>query len=138
MDKNATAIQLEHWANIFREWSTSGLNKTEFCRQRGIKEKNFFYYQHRIRNILAEQSGVERLLPECKCQNTFYMLVCQALFCDFSTFLPAYYAKTCEGRIKKEPLILCESRARDSEQIFNKCRRHSFVKGTRVLSVCYI
>ena len=64
MDKNATAIRLEHWANIFREWSASGLNKTEFCRQRGINEKNFFYYQRRIRNILAEQSGVAGLLPE--------------------------------------------------------------------------
>ena len=51
MDKNATAIRLEHWANIFREWSTSGLNKTEFCRQRGIKEKNFFYYQIRYNKL---------------------------------------------------------------------------------------
>ena len=61
MDKTTTAIRLEQWANIFREWSSSGLTKTEFCRQRGIKEKLFFYYQRRIRNILAEQSGVAAL-----------------------------------------------------------------------------
>ena len=63
MDKATTAIRLEQWANIFREWSASGLNKTEFCRQRGIKEKLFFYYQRRLRNIVAEQTGVASL-PE--------------------------------------------------------------------------
>ncbi len=63
MDKTTTAIRLEKWANIFREWSTSGLTKTEFCRQHGIKEKLFFYYQRRIRNILAEQTSVAAL-PE--------------------------------------------------------------------------
>ena len=61
MDKATTAIRLEQWANIFREWSASGLNKTEFCRQRGIKEKLFFYYQRRLRNIVAEQTGVSSL-----------------------------------------------------------------------------
>ena len=63
MDKTTTAIRLEQWANIFREWSASGLTKKDFCQQRGIKEKLFFYYQRRIRNILAEQSGVAAL-PE--------------------------------------------------------------------------
>ncbi len=61
MDKATTAIRLEQWANIFREWSASGLNKTEFFRQRGIKEKLFFYYQRRLRNIVAEQAGVSSL-----------------------------------------------------------------------------
>ena len=63
MDKATTAIRLEQWANVFREWSESGLNKTEFCRQRGIREKLFFYYQRRLRNIMAEQTG-SASLPE--------------------------------------------------------------------------
>ena len=58
MDNATKIIRYQNWVEVFREWSNSGLSKTQFCRERGIQVKSFFYYQHMVRSILAEQSGI--------------------------------------------------------------------------------
>jgi purine-nucleoside phosphorylase len=74
--------------------------------------------------VAAGTTYLDRLVAE---GDRRFLRVCQALFVRFLDFFAAYYAKTCEGRIKKEPLILCESKVRDSEWIL-------YFKGGRTMS----
>ena len=63
MDAATAEIRYQHWAQVIQDWSNSGLSKREYCRQNDIDEKQFYYYQRRIRTIIAAQS--ERpALPE--------------------------------------------------------------------------
>ena len=61
MDNATKIIRYQNWVEIFREWSVSGLSKSQFCRERGIHVKSFFYYQRMVRSILADQVGINDL-----------------------------------------------------------------------------
>ena len=45
------------WATLIQECSNSGLTKREFCQQRGISEKSFYYWLRKLRSQMAEASG---------------------------------------------------------------------------------
>ena len=45
-----------------QERSASGLTKREFCRQRGISEKSFYYWLRKLRAQMAEESAPQ-LVP---------------------------------------------------------------------------
>lgn len=60
-DTNTTAVDAEkvgtddacnewttHWTTLVREWESSGLSQTEFCRQRSIKVTTFNFWKLRI------------------------------------------------------------------------------------------
>ena len=42
------------WAKLIQECNNSGLSKREFCRQRGISEKSFYYWLRKLRSQIAE------------------------------------------------------------------------------------
>ena len=42
------------WAMLIQECNNSGLSKREFCRQRGISEKSFYYWLRKLRSQIAE------------------------------------------------------------------------------------
>ena len=42
------------WAMLIRECNNSGLTKREFCRQRGISEKSYYYWLRKFRSQMAE------------------------------------------------------------------------------------
>lgn len=44
----------QSWAMVIQECSASGLSKREFCRQRGISEKTFYYWLRKLRSQMAE------------------------------------------------------------------------------------
>ena len=44
------------WAMLIQECSNSGLTKREFCQQRGISEKSFYYWLRKLRSQMAEAS----------------------------------------------------------------------------------
>ena len=54
MDKTTYEIRLTHWTNIIRECNASGLQKKVWCRQNSIDEKQFYYWQRRVRNRAFE------------------------------------------------------------------------------------
>ena len=62
MDIKTTEIRYQQWTEIIRAWSSSGITKRAYCQANGISEKQFYYYQHRIRSILADQVE-NHLLP---------------------------------------------------------------------------
>lgn len=49
MDKVTHKVRREQWANIIKECLSSGMNKTAWCREHGISDKSFFYWQRRLR-----------------------------------------------------------------------------------------
>ena len=49
MDKITHKVRCEQWAKIIKECLASGMNKTAWCREHGISDKSFFYWQRRLR-----------------------------------------------------------------------------------------
>ena len=47
----------QNWAMVIQECSNSGLSNREFCRQRGISEKTYYYWLRKLRNQMAEVAG---------------------------------------------------------------------------------
>ena len=45
------------WARLIQECNNSGLTKREFCQQRGISEKSFYYWLRKLRRQMAEAAG---------------------------------------------------------------------------------
>ena len=44
----------QNWAMVIQECSNSGLSNREFCRQRGISEKTYYYWLRKLRSQMAE------------------------------------------------------------------------------------
>lgn len=63
MDVKTAEIRYGQWVQTIRDWSNSGQNKRTYCRERGIDEKQFYYYQRRIRGLIAAQREPQAL-PE--------------------------------------------------------------------------
>ena len=47
----------QSWAKVIQECSSSGLSNREFCRQRGISEKTYYYWLRKLRSQMAETAG---------------------------------------------------------------------------------
>jgi hypothetical protein len=43
----------QQWTMVAQEYAASGLSNREFCRQRGIGEKSFYYWQRKLRTQVA-------------------------------------------------------------------------------------
>ena len=56
------AYRAQEWAMLIQECSASGLTKREFCQQRGISEKSFYYWLRKLRTQMVE-SAVPQLVP---------------------------------------------------------------------------
>lgn len=41
------------WAMLIQECNNSGLTKREFCQQRGISERSFYYWLRKLWNHMA-------------------------------------------------------------------------------------
>ena len=63
MDHTTTEIRTEQWRQIVLEANGTSLTKKEFCRQNGIKEKQFYYWQRKIRRQDATRLLSEAALP---------------------------------------------------------------------------
>ena len=56
------AYRAREWAMLIQECNASGLTKREFCQQRGISEKRFYYWLRKLRTQMVE-SAVPQLVP---------------------------------------------------------------------------
>ena len=50
------AYRAETWATLIQECNNSGLTKREFCQQRGISEKSYYYWLRKLRNQAAKSA----------------------------------------------------------------------------------
>ena len=62
MDARTAETRYQRWVQVIQDWSKSGLSKRDYCQQNEIDEKQFYYYQRRIRAIIAAQAEVPALL----------------------------------------------------------------------------
>ena len=44
----------QQWAMLIQECKSSGMSNKEFCMQRGVSEKSFYYWQKKLRTKLVE------------------------------------------------------------------------------------
>lgn len=51
------AYRAQNWAVVIQECSNSGLSNREFCRQRGISEKSFYYWLRKLRSQMAKAAA---------------------------------------------------------------------------------
>ena len=56
------AYRAQQWEMVVQECAASGLSNREFCRQRGIPEKNFYYWQRKLRQQIVEAASPQ-LVP---------------------------------------------------------------------------
>ena len=63
MGAKTAEIRYQRWVHVIQDWNNSGLSKRDYCQQNEIDEKQFYYYQRRIRAIIATQAEVP-VLPE--------------------------------------------------------------------------
>lgn len=49
MDRITHKVRCEQWTKIIKECLASGMSKTAWCREHGISDKAFFYWQRRLR-----------------------------------------------------------------------------------------
>jgi hypothetical protein len=56
------AYRAQQWEMVVQECAASGLSNREFCRQRGILEKSFYYWQRKLRQQIVE-STAPQLVP---------------------------------------------------------------------------
>ena len=55
MDDITHEMRLSQWTALLRECSNSGLSKKEWMRANHIKEKQFYYWQRRVRNEVFQE-----------------------------------------------------------------------------------
>jgi putative transposase len=44
----------QQWAKLIQECKASGMSNKDFCIQRGVSEKSFYYWQKKLRTQLLE------------------------------------------------------------------------------------
>lgn len=64
MEKITHEVRCQQWKKIISECLASGLSKTEWCRQNGISDKSFFYWQKILRREMYETSTSTALIPK--------------------------------------------------------------------------
>ena len=47
----------QQWAMLIQECKSSGMSNKEFCIQRGVSEKSFYYWQKKLRTKLLEAAA---------------------------------------------------------------------------------
>lgn len=66
MDKITHKVRCEQWTNIIKECLTSGMSKTTWCREDGISDKSFFYWQRILREEAYLSTLENTLTPAVK------------------------------------------------------------------------
>ena len=64
MDKDVRAVRINHWKELVMKACSSGISKTEWCRENNVNLRKFFYWQGVIRkqelqsiNGVVDESG---------------------------------------------------------------------------------
>ncbi len=65
MDDMTNEIRLEYWLDIVQRCNSSGKTKRQWCEDNDINEKQFYYWQRRIRTLIYKEkkSTTELVAP---------------------------------------------------------------------------
>ena len=56
----------KQWAMVVQECSHSNLSIREFCRQRGISEKSYYYWQRKLRQRIVGDNAAQLVALESR------------------------------------------------------------------------
>lgn len=62
MDKTTHQVRLQQWAEIIQTQLGSGQRKRDWCRENNVPEKQFFFWQRRVRKEIYEAQS-EAIVP---------------------------------------------------------------------------
>jgi len=48
-------FRLNHWAGVLRERKESGLSIRRWCRENGVQEKTYYYWQRKLRELSSRE-----------------------------------------------------------------------------------
>ena len=57
MRKLTQEMRLKHWLGVLRERNDSGKSIRAYCKEHGINEKSYYYWQRRLRETAAKTSS---------------------------------------------------------------------------------
>ena len=66
MNKITHKVRCEQWTRIINECLASGMKKTAWCKEHGISDKAFFYWQRRLREEAYISTIESSSLPAVK------------------------------------------------------------------------
>ena len=69
MDKITHQVRCEQWTQIIKECYASGMSKTAWCREHGISDKSFFYWQRKLRETAYISTLESSIVPVEKERN---------------------------------------------------------------------
>lgn len=80
MDRDYHRVKMASWAKIVSEANESGMYKTQWYQQQGIKIRQFQYWQKKIRDYILEHPGLsiadlinpEKTFPATVPNGSFY------------------------------------------------------------------
>ena len=77
MEENGFVLEREekrrHWETRIRDWEQSGLRQTEYCRQNGLKIRNFGYWKRRL-----NQSSTDVSFVSLQVQSNIFQTACSS------------------------------------------------------------
>ena len=107
-------FRLQNWMEIIRECEESGLSNREFCFQRGISEKTYYYWLRKLQRSLAS-SAYNLRQDECK-----------AAAYDLLAFDGMEYGKFSDTRLQDVPVEVFEEYKDRLPVNFRKRAAHYF------------
>jgi len=60
----AQQVRLAHWTHVMRERSESGASIRQWCGEKGINEKTYYYWQRRLREAACKHLSMQRQVSE--------------------------------------------------------------------------
>ena len=63
MDQEALQIRRSQWERIIIEGNKATISKKEWCKQNGISEKSFYYWQRKIRKQATKALETSKAVP---------------------------------------------------------------------------
>ena len=66
----------QQWAMLIQECKVSGMSNKEFCIQRGVSEKSFYYWQKKLRTKLVEAAAPQLVQLEAVSVPTELLQIC--------------------------------------------------------------
>ena len=55
MDQKVHEVRLQKWMEIMQECASSGMTKSAWCKQAGIRRRQFFYWQKRLQQYALQK-----------------------------------------------------------------------------------
>ena len=77
----------QQWAVLIQECKSSGMTNKDFCIQRGISEKSFYYWQRKFREQIVEVAAPQLVPLDHPAEEPVDIL--QISFCGAELKLPA-------------------------------------------------